>query len=150
MATPGSSFTPTPLGHEDNIEVRFLWFCLYSSYTLGTQDGNKFTVKFISVALSSRQRGDRCSSYANLQFQSPPPHVRYALLVKRLSKLAEHMLRHVEAIIKAIEVVKLFWKFKPCDEALPRFHTNPLGESLEPAFSYFTAKPLKKKPRYAD
>ncbi|GFS57076.1 hypothetical protein TNCV_4238581 [Trichonephila clavipes] len=22
MATPGSSFTPTPLGHEDNLEVR--------------------------------------------------------------------------------------------------------------------------------
>ncbi|GFW91943.1 DDE_3 domain-containing protein [Trichonephila clavipes] len=27
MATPGSSFTPTPLGHEDNLESRF---CLTS------------------------------------------------------------------------------------------------------------------------
>ncbi|GFT91282.1 hypothetical protein TNCV_2168701 [Trichonephila clavipes] len=33
-----------------------------------------------------------------------------------------------------------------CDGALPRFHTNPLEESLGPALSYFTAKPLRKKP----
>ncbi|GFW39606.1 hypothetical protein TNCV_3187771 [Trichonephila clavipes] len=31
------------------------------------------------------------------------------------------------------------------DGDLPQFHTNPLGESLRPALSYFTAKPLKKK-----
>ncbi|GFV03333.1 hypothetical protein TNCV_4019301 [Trichonephila clavipes] len=47
MATPGSSFTPTPLGHEDNLEVRHHPLAntlQVSSLTVGASVSSAFSV----------------------------------------------------------------------------------------------------------